>query len=143
MTPSDSPDPAVGDPISPLQVAPTPVQLFAFSAVTWNSHRIHYDQAYTRTEGSPDVLVQSHLHAAFLARAVTTSFGPGTRVKQISWQNRGPAVPGDELTVTGRVTAVAHRDGETWIDLELEERNQRDELCVRGWATVRVTEKSP
>src|ERR1700678_623254 len=47
-----------GDPVAPIEPtdlpprhdtegwAPTPVDLFRFSAVTFNSHRIHYDQAY-------------------------------------------------------------------------------------------------
>lgn len=37
---------------------PSPVDLFRFSAVTFNSHRIHYDRPYTRDEeGYPDLLV--------------------------------------------------------------------------------------
>lgn len=43
---------------------PGPVDLFRFSAVTFNSHRIHYDQSYARTaEGYPDLVV----HGPFTA----------------------------------------------------------------------------
>jgi hydroxyacyl-ACP dehydratase HTD2-like protein with hotdog domain len=125
---------AVGDEIPELSRTPTPVQLFAFSAATWNTHRIHYDPEWARVEGYPDVIVQAHLHACFLSQAVKNAFGEGARLERLGWQNRAAAIAGDELTVTGRVTAV--RDGR--VELELEERNQRDEVCVKGWATVVV-----
>lgn len=62
-----------GDPIAPIteQAAvegetwtPGPVQLFRFSAVTYNSHRIHYDLPYAQQqEGYPDLVV----HGPFTA----------------------------------------------------------------------------
>jgi 3-methylfumaryl-CoA hydratase len=46
---------------------PTPVDLFRFSAVTFNSHRIHYDHPYvTREEGYPDLVVHGPFTAAKL-----------------------------------------------------------------------------
>jgi hydroxyacyl-ACP dehydratase HTD2-like protein with hotdog domain len=122
----------VGDAIPELSRSPTTVQLFEFSAVTWNAHRIHYDAAYARTEGYADVLVQSHLHACFLSQAVRQGVVDRPRLERLGWQNRRTAVAGDELTISGRVAAV---DGGR-VELELEERNQRGELCVKGWATV-------
>jgi hydroxyacyl-ACP dehydratase HTD2-like protein with hotdog domain len=131
--------PAVGDRIPELVRTPTHVQLFAFSAATGNAHRIHYDAAYARTEGYADVLVQSHLHACFLAQAIKRAWGDSARLRRLGWQNRGAAVPGDELTVTGEVTEVLAEPPGCRVVLSLAEHNQRGELCVRGWATV-VTE---
>jgi 3-methylfumaryl-CoA hydratase len=46
---------------------PGPVDLFRFSAVTFNAHRIHYDAPYTRgVEGYPDLVVQGPLIAVKL-----------------------------------------------------------------------------
>ena len=46
---------------------PGPVELFRFSAVTFNSHRIHYDQPYaTGTEGYPGLVVHGPFTAARL-----------------------------------------------------------------------------
>jgi hydroxyacyl-ACP dehydratase HTD2-like protein with hotdog domain len=121
---------------------PTQVQLFAFSAATWNSHRIHFDREYAReTEGYPDVLVQSHLHACFLGQAVRAAFGQQARFARLGWQNLGVAVPGDLLTVTGRIEAVHSEAGMIEVGLALEERNQRGEICVKGWATVALREE--
>jgi 3-methylfumaryl-CoA hydratase len=69
----------LGDPVAAIQPAdppprddaevwqPTPVDLFRFSAVTFNSHRIHYDQAYaTHEEGYPGLVVHGPFTAAKL-----------------------------------------------------------------------------
>jgi 3-methylfumaryl-CoA hydratase len=43
------------------------VDLFRFSAATYNSHRIHYDQAYARgEEGYPELVVHGPFTAAKL-----------------------------------------------------------------------------
>jgi hydroxyacyl-ACP dehydratase HTD2-like protein with hotdog domain len=128
--------PQVGDDLNEIVREPTSAQLFQFSAATWNTHRIHYDREFALQEGYPDVLVQSHLHACFLAQAALSTWGPAARLARIGWQNRGLAVPGDRLTVSGRVTGVELEGGELRAELELQEHNQRGELCVKGWATV-------
>lgn len=127
-----------GKAIPPLEHRPTAVQLFRFSAATWNSHRIHYDQAYAAAEGYPDVLVQSHLHGAFLLRMVTRWAGPHARVRKFAWQNRHYAVPGDVLTCTGTVEETFLEDGAGLVRCSLEERNQDDIVCAPGWAIIEL-----
>jgi acyl dehydratase len=126
----------VGVDLPALAKAPTPVQLFRYSAVTWNAHRIHYEREYAQREGHPDVLVQAHLHGAFLAQMVMDWAGPAARLVTFGWSNRGRAVPGDTLTCTGRVTAKRAEGGRNLVDLELLEKNQRGEVCAPGKATV-------
>lgn len=123
-----------GDVIGPYEWHPTTIQLFRFSAVTWNAHRIHYDQAYAREEGYADVLVQSHLHGCFLAHSVLAWAGPDARLIRFRWENRHFAVPGDVLTVTGSVTLV---DGNQ-VTCELQEVNQEGRLCAPAWATLEL-----
>lgn len=115
---------------------PSAVQLFRFSAVTWNAHRIHYDKDYSQSEGYPDVLVQSHLHGCFLVEAALAWTGERGRLRRFRWENRHYSVPGDVLTCTGVVTRL-HEGGEL-LDLELEEHNQDGVLCAPGWATIEL-----
>ena len=131
-------DVQVGQELPPLVKRPTSVQLFRFSAVTWNPHRIHFDRTYAATEGYEDVLVQGHLHGAFLMQAVQDWAGPLGRLLTFRWQNRHLAVPGDTLTVTGEVTAV-HDDN---AEVELREVNQEGRLCAPAWASVRLPRRS-
>lgn len=122
--------------IAQLVVVPTAIQLFRFSAVTWNAHRIHYDRGAASAEGHPDVLVQAHLHGAFLARVVTDWMGPQGRLRAIEWRNRGRAVPGDTLTISAMVQRTYVVADEGRVELSLSEMNQREELCASGAATV-------
>ena len=49
------------------EIHPDPVLLFRYSAVTFNSHRIHYDQPYvTKVEGYPGLVVHGPLIATLL-----------------------------------------------------------------------------
>jgi len=127
-------DAAVGTALPALVKEPTPVQLFRFSAVTWNPHRIHFDQAYAQTEGYEQVLVQSHLHGAFLIQAVMDWAGPQARLLTFRWQNRYLSMPGDVLTVSGAVTEM----DDDVATIELREENQDGRLCAPGWACVRL-----
>ncbi len=126
----------VGNELGPLVKVPSTVQLFRYSAVTWNAHRIHYEREYARREGHPDVLVQAHLHGAFLAQMVMEWIGPRGQLLTFGWSNRGRAIPGDTLTCTGRVVAKRNDGDRHVVELELVETNQRGEVCAPGKATV-------
>lgn len=47
-------------------ITPDPVLMFRHSAVTFNSHRIHYDRDYVRDKGYPGLLVQGTLIARLM-----------------------------------------------------------------------------
>jgi hydroxyacyl-ACP dehydratase HTD2-like protein with hotdog domain len=126
----------VGTELPPLRKVPTTVQLFRYSAVTWNAHRIHFEREYAQREGHPDILVQAHLHGAFLLQMIGDWMGPRARLVTFGWSNRGRAVPGDTLTCTGRVVGKRDDGGRHVVDLEVVETNQRGEVCAPGKATV-------
>ena len=94
-------DVTTGTAITPLIKRPTTVQLFRFSAMTWNSHKIHFDKPHAQSEGYPDVLVQSHLHGSFLVQAVMDWAGPEAHLAGFRWQNRAIAIPGDDAWEAG------------------------------------------
>ena len=55
---------------------PNPVDLFRYSAATFNGHRIHYDQTYVREEeGYPDLVVHGPFTAARLFDLATRQAG--------------------------------------------------------------------
>jgi 3-methylfumaryl-CoA hydratase len=58
---------APGDEAWRREIRPDPVLLFRYSAVTFNSHRIHYDHPYvTQVEGYPGLVVHGPLIATLL-----------------------------------------------------------------------------
>lgn len=125
----------VGATIAELEVRPSTISLMRFSAVTWNPHRIHYDEAYAATEGYPGVLVHGHLHGAWLLACVRSWAADRGRVEEFSWQNRHFAVPGDVLTITGEVSEV---DGDRVV-IALTETNADGRVCAPGRAVVRLS----
>ena len=129
-------DVAVGADIPVLVKTPTSVQIFRYSAVTWNSHRVHFETEYARAEGHPDVLVQAHLHGAFLAQMLMDWIGPHGRIVSYGWANRGRAVPGDRLTCQGTVVGKKSAAERGLVEVEIKEVNQSGTTCAVGTAVV-------
>jgi 3-methylfumaryl-CoA hydratase len=73
--PAPSDDFAINSPASGpwrITLTPDPVMLMRFSALTFNSHLIHFDQLYTqREEGYPERVVHAPLVAIALARLLS------------------------------------------------------------------------
>lgn len=126
----------VGVRLPELRRRPSTVQLFRFSAVTWNAHRIHYEREYALREGYAGVLVHSQLHGCFLAQIVTDWMGPQGRLTRFSWKNKMPAAGGTELISRGTVSRVYSAGGVGLVDVDLEELDEHGVLCVSGTATV-------
>src|SRR3546814_200492 len=65
-------------------ITPSPVMLFRYSAVTFNGHRIHYDEPYARqTDGYPGLVVHGPLIATLMCRAFVRA-NPGKAVESFS-----------------------------------------------------------
>ena len=104
---------------------PGTVDLFRFSAVTFNSHRIHYDAPYaTGEEGYPGLVVHGPFTAARLFSLATRA---GGAIRQFSFQALAPLfvdqpvalVCGEEDTV-----AAIRCDGVTAMTATFKGQNQ-------------------
>lgn len=123
----------VGRQLPEVVLCPTPTQLFRYSAVTWNPHRIHYDQAWAAHEGHPGVLVHSHLHAANALRPLTGGLDEW-ELRFFSYRILRPAAAGAQLTATAEVTELSEDGSEaTFAVLE---RDNQGEVCLEGTATM-------
>lgn len=98
--------PQVGDLIGPVRHRPDEVALFQYSAVLWNSHRIHYDADYAReVAGHPGIVVPGPLQGTFLEQLLTGWVRPG-RLVELRYRNRASAHLGEELHAHGRVLEI-------------------------------------
>ena len=121
-------------PPPPIVIEPSTVQLFRYSAVTWNPHRIHYDQDWARHEGYPGVLVQSHLHAANAIRVVTQGLGSDWELRRFAYRVLRPAWAGVRLTA--EATSLARTADGKRIEATLREKNAEGAECLSGKATA-------
>jgi 3-methylfumaryl-CoA hydratase len=84
-----------------FSVTPDPVLLFRFSALTGNTHRIHYDERYATTvEGFAGLLVHGPLLALLLLE-LPRRYAPGSRVAQFGYRARRPVIAGEPVVVSG------------------------------------------
>ncbi len=136
-------DVQVGSEIPPLSKTPSNLQLFMFSAATWNCHRIHFDADFAREHDKlPDVLTHRPLLGSFLCQLLTDWLGDNGKIVRLEWSNRGPAVPGDTLTCRGKIIGKHRKDGNTIVECDVWIENQRGEQIVPGKAEV-VLESHP
>ena len=122
----------VDDLLPPMRHTVSPFQLFRFSAVTWNPHRIHIDEQHARAEGHRGLALHSHLRAALALRAVTDGLGSEWRITKVSYRLRAPLYAPIDVTYTARVVAV---DGDD-VTLELIEENPTGEVGFEGTAWI-------
>jgi 3-methylfumaryl-CoA hydratase len=86
------------------EIHPDPVMLFRYSALTFNSHRIHYDREYCReAEGYPGLVVHGPLTGTLLVDLFLRE-NPGARVRAYSFRALRPLFDTHPFAVCGRPT---------------------------------------
>jgi len=86
---------------------PDSTQLFRYSALTFNGHRIHYDADYCRqVEGYDNLVIHGPLIATMLA-GLAEEMGGGA-LKRFAYRAQNPALLGTQLMLNAR------RDGIGW-----------------------------
>ena len=134
--PADAPPPP-GPPYAETEgwawertIVPQPPLLFRYSALTFNSHRIHYDLPYAREEeGYPGLVVHGPLMASLLLDLVDRHIGPDA-LARFAFRAVSPAFAGTPLRLLGRVEgravrlAVAGEDGRAVMTASAELRTR-------------------
>ncbi len=97
----------------------TSTDLFRYSALTFNGHRIHYDREYTQTqEGYPDLIVHGPLLAQCLITLAAQQIGP---LKQFVFKATSPLFLSETATLCAR-------PNDTGLDLWV--RGPGGKLCM-------------
>lgn len=81
---------------------PSETTLFRFSALTFNTHRIHYDLPYaTGVEGYPGLVVHGPLSATYIVDSFLAEH-PGAEITGFEFSARSPVFAGEQIHVVGR-----------------------------------------
>jgi 3-methylfumaryl-CoA hydratase len=90
------------DPQWSRRIDPDTTLLFRYSALTFNGHRIHYDQAYAReAEGYPDLVVHGPLTATLLQQ-FAVEHGGGRALARFDFRGVTPLFVGRAFQLEGR-----------------------------------------
>ena len=109
------------------QIIPDPRLLFRFSALTFNTHRIHYDLPYAqRTERYRGLVVHGPLMASLLLQMAARELGEN-KLKTFSFRAVSPAIADEPLH-------VAMRQADDGYELGAFASDGRQ--CVKASATV-------
>ena len=85
-----------------MEVVPDPVMLFRYAALTFNSHRIHYDRDYAMAEeGYAGLVVQGPLTATLLLELLQREL-PDAPLQTFSFRGVKPLLDGEPFQVQGR-----------------------------------------
>ncbi len=99
------------------EIVPSTTMLFRYSAVTFNGHRIHYDQDYvTREEGYPGLVVHGPLIATLMCQAFRHAHR-GHRLLHMNYRGLRPLIAPRPFQVEGRLVADSdegHGQAELW-----------------------------
>jgi 3-methylfumaryl-CoA hydratase len=112
------------------EVRPDPVLLFRYSALTFNGHRIHYDQPYvTGAEGYPGLVVHGPLLATLLLDLARRQH-PGRTIERFRFKAVRPTFDTSPFSVVG-----AAGDGPE--EVKLWSTDNRGQVAVEADAWLR------
>lgn len=107
-------------------IVPTPVLLFRFSAITFNSHRIHYDRPYAmREEHYPGLVVHGPLTATLLMDLVRRN--ADRAVVSYTFRGRAPLFDNHPFHLVGHSSSNR---------VELEAQGPDGALCMMATAEL-------
>lgn len=120
------------------ELIPTPVTLFRYSALTFNSHRIHYDPLYCQqVEGLPDCLVHGPLTVTLMMAWISSIVLPQInkahhhhtyRIQKYSYRNLIPLFVNKKLVLNA--SKLKNKDDNARLDVWIE--NQNGSACASG-----------
>jgi 3-hydroxybutyryl-CoA dehydratase len=106
-----------------------------YAAVSGDGNPLHTDPAFAATTRFGGPIAHGMLVLAYVSECLTAAFGERWLASgRLKVRFRGPAHPGDTVTVSGRVT---RRDGRR-LFAEVEAQNQQGEPLITADAEVEV-----
>ena len=128
---------APGDEMTPLARTVTQDQINAYAEASGDHNPIHVDAEFARSVGLPGTIAHGLLDMGIATEAVARWAGGYERVTSVACRFSKPLLPGETVTITGRVTGVDEAQG--IATLEIEATSSRGErVLTNGRATVRL-----
>ena len=113
----------------------------AFARVTGDHNPVHVDEEFAKTTRFGKRIVHGMLTASLISAVLANKLpGEGSVYLGQTLQFVVPVFAGDEITA--RVTVKEIREDKPIVKLETVCVNQRDEVVIRGEATVLLPQKS-
>ena len=107
----------------------------AFADVTGDHNPVHVDKTFAQTTRFGRTIAHGMLTASLISAVLANTLpGPGSVYLGQTLKFIAPVFPGDQITA--RVTVKEIREDKAIVKLETICVNQRDEIVIRGEATI-------
>jgi len=123
-------------PVPPLMKNATPRQLVQWAGASGDYYEIHYNDKIALANMLPGIIVHGALKGAWLGQLLSDWVGDKGRVKKYSASYRSMDVPGDNLTLTGKVTKKYIDGKDHVVEAEIWVQNGKGEKTTPGTAVV-------
>ncbi len=127
---------AVGDELTPFDLRVTPTVIVAGAVASRDFMPAHHDREFAMAQGAPDIFMNILTTNGYVSRFVTDWAGPEAMIRSISIRLGAPAVPGQPLRFTGRVSQTRHQGDQCVIEVAVRSAN---DLGDHATGTVVVT----
>ncbi|KAJ2368703.1 hypothetical protein IW150_005337 [Coemansia sp. RSA 2607] len=124
------------------KMTPSEILLFRYSALSWNSHRIHYDSVYARqVENHPGLLVHGPLTCTLLLQFLHANMPDKMTLRSFDYRAISPMYCQQELHLNGRWLQPTQQDQDRSAAngarrCELWATNNEGGIAMKGIATL-------
>lgn len=129
-------DVEVGQEVPTLVKHPTHIQMLMWGGAVDDYNPMHADSEIATQAGYPEPIVFGPLIWSFLTQMVTDWIGVEGWLSKISVRHNVPAYAGKDVTCRGSVTKKYVKDGEHYVELQLQADYEQQEQGTVGVATV-------
>ncbi|KAF8931189.1 hypothetical protein EDD21DRAFT_365182 [Dissophora ornata] len=121
-----------------MDILPTAITLFRYSALTFNSHRIHFDHEYaSKVEDHPGCLVHGPLTATFVLENLRQRLKPGQIIKNFRYRALSPLYVDRPIKVCAKsMAAIPTMDADVIASYEVWVENPEGGLAMSGTVEV-------
>jgi acyl dehydratase len=114
---------AAGDELPAFELPVTSTVIVAGAIASRDFMPAHHDASFAKAQGAPDLFMNILTTNGYVSRFVTDWAGPEAMLRGIRIRLGAPAVPGQPLRFTGRVTRVDDDGEERVIEVAVRAAN--------------------
>ncbi len=116
----------------------TRTQIVQYAGASGDYNPVHTDEVFaTKVARYPSVFAHGMLTMGMTGKAVTNYVGDG-RLMKYGVRFSKQVWPGDSLHTKLTLTEIRQDDGQHFVDIEVETKNDKDEVVLIGTATARI-----
>ncbi len=115
---------SVGDELPPFELPVTSTVIVAGAIASRDFMPAHHDREFAMAHGAPDIFMNILTTNGYVSRFVTDWAGPEAMLRSIAIRLGAPAIPGQPLRFTGRVTETSHEGDECVIEVAIRAANE-------------------